>query len=135
MPPSGKDLGKLIAVYGPAPAFLQRAVFLTVLSFLFFLGTMFIYYIRQGFVYFILASAFLVVYLISLISFISQRKNFLEVREHGLKFKNNSVIRSEVESVSDDGVVQLKDQSTFTIPKSLDNYIGVIAQVRSSSQH
>lgn len=131
MPPSGNDLGKLMAVYAPAPAFLQRAVFLTVLSFVFFLGTMFIYYVRQGFVYFILASAFLALYVISLISFVAQRKNIFAVHEHGIEFKKNRVLWPDIENVSDDGVIHVRGEKKITIPKSLDNLGDLIAQVRS----
>ena len=134
MPPSGKDLGKLLAVYGPAPAFLQRAVFLTILSFVFFLGTMFIYYIRQGFVYFMLASAFLVVYVISLISFLGQRKNIFEVHEHGIEFKNDRALWADIESVSDDGIVHLDGEKKLIIPKSLGNFNDLIQQLRSMLQ-
>jgi len=134
MPPSGKDLGRSIAVYGPAPAFLQRAVFLTVLSFLFFVGTMFIYYIRQGFVYFILASAFLVLYVISLISFVAQRKNTLVIHQHGIEYKKDKILWTDVKSVSDEGVILLIDQRTITIPKSLANFNDLVDQIRSMPQ-
>ena len=134
MPPSGKDLGRSIAVYGPAPAFLQRAVFLTVLSFLFFVGTMFIYYIRQGFVYFILASAFLVLYVISLMSFVAQRKNTLVIHQHGIEFKKDKILWTDVKSVSDEGVILLIDQRTITIPKSLANFNDLVDQIRSMRQ-
>ena len=53
-----------------APAQLQRAVFIAVLSFLFFLAMMFAYYIRQSALYFLLATAFLIVYLITMVSFV-----------------------------------------------------------------
>ena len=65
-PERQKDLGKLIAVYGIAPAYLQRAVFIVILSFVFFLAMMLVYYIRQNVVYFLLASAFLILYLVTL---------------------------------------------------------------------
>ena len=59
----------------PSPAQLQRAVFIVVLSFLFFLAMMFAYYIRQSALYFLLATAFLIVYLITMISFVWLRRN------------------------------------------------------------
>lgn len=57
-----------------SPAQLQRAVFIAVLSFLFFLAMMFAYYIRQSALYFLLATAFLIVYLITMISFVRLRR-------------------------------------------------------------
>ena len=64
---------------GPAkpplpPAQLQRAAFLAVLSFLFFLVMMFAYYLRGSVLYFLLATAFLIVYIITMISFVKLRK-------------------------------------------------------------
>ncbi len=57
------------------PAQLQRAVFIAVLSFLFFLAMMFAYYIRQSALYFLLATAFLIIYLITMVSFVRLRKS------------------------------------------------------------
>ena len=57
-----------------APAQMQRAVFIAVLSFLFFLTMMFAYYIRQSPLYFLLATAFLIIYLITMVSFVRLRR-------------------------------------------------------------
>lgn len=57
----------------PSPSQLQRAIFIAVLSFLFFLAMMFAYYIRQSALYFLLATAFLIVYIITMISFVRLR--------------------------------------------------------------
>jgi len=56
------------------PAQLQRAVFIAVLSFLFFLTMMFAYYIRQSGLYFLLATAFLIIYLVTMVSFVRLRR-------------------------------------------------------------
>lgn len=56
------------------PAQAQRAAFIAVLSFLFFLGMMLAYYLRGSLLYFLLATAFLVVYLFTMISFVRLRK-------------------------------------------------------------
>lgn len=58
-----------------SPAQLQRAAFVAVLSFLFFLAMMFAYYIRQSALYFLLATAFLVVYIVTMISFVRLRRS------------------------------------------------------------
>jgi hypothetical protein len=57
-----------------SPAQLQRAAFVAVLSFLFFLAMMFAYYIRQSALYFLLATAFLLVYIVTMISFVRLRR-------------------------------------------------------------
>ena len=56
------------------PAHLQRAVFIAVLSFLFFLAMMMMFYLRQSMLYFLLASAFLIVYIVTMISFVRMRR-------------------------------------------------------------
>ena len=56
------------------PAQVQRAAFLAMLSFLFFLGMMLAYYLRGSIVYFLLATAFLIVYIITMISFVRLRR-------------------------------------------------------------
>jgi membrane protein YdbS with pleckstrin-like domain len=57
-----------------SPSQLQRAIFIAVLSFLFFLAMMFAYYIRQSALYFLLATAFLLVYIMTMISFVRLRR-------------------------------------------------------------
>ena len=56
------------------PAQVQRAVFIAVLSFLFFLAMMVAYYVRQSLLYFLLATAFLIVYFITMISFVRMKR-------------------------------------------------------------
>lgn len=57
-----------------SPAHAQRVAFIAVLSFLFFLAMMFAYYIRGSLLYFLLATAFLLVYIFTMISFVRLRK-------------------------------------------------------------
>ena len=103
MSDSTGNLGRLVAVYGIAPAYLQRAVFIVVLSFMFFLGMMFTYYIRQSAVYFLLATAFLVIYLITMISWFLQRRSVVQVFENGLKYKDRPILWAEISSIDDGG--------------------------------
>lgn len=56
------------------PAQLQRAVFIAVLSFFFFMAMMLAFYVRQSILYFLLASAFLVVYIVTMVSFVKMRR-------------------------------------------------------------
>lgn len=57
-----------------SPTNIQRAAFIAVLSFLFFLAMMLAYYLRGSVLYFLLATAFLIVYIITMISFVRLRK-------------------------------------------------------------
>ena len=56
------------------PAKLQRAVFVALLSFMFFLAMMLMFYLRQSMLYFLLASGFLVLYIVTMISFFRLQK-------------------------------------------------------------
>ena len=63
------------SVNAPMPsAQVQRAAFIAVLSFLFFLAMMFAYFVRQSLLYFLLATAFLIVYFVTMISFVRLRR-------------------------------------------------------------
>lgn len=55
-------------------AHIQRAAFLAVLSFVFFLAMMVAYYVRGSILYFLLATAFLIVYIVTMVSFVRMRK-------------------------------------------------------------
>ncbi len=133
MPKSGKDLGKLAAVYAMAPAYIQRAVFVVVLSFLFFLAMMVVYYIRQNIMYFLLATAFLIVYLVTLFSWFVQRRSVVQVYENGISFKKQTAVWDEIVDLDDKGVISLKDNHKITLPIVLNDFDGAISLIRSKS--
>ena len=56
------------------PIALQRAIFVGVLSFMFFLAMMVAYYVRESLLYFLLATAFLIVHILTMISFLRMRR-------------------------------------------------------------
>jgi hypothetical protein len=94
-----QNLGKLIGVYGISPAFLQRAVIVAVLSFLFFLVTMVMFSVLRNFIYFFLSTAFLIVYLLTMFGWLMMRKNVLKIYEDGLTYRKFTVRWSEIEAV------------------------------------
>lgn len=128
-----ENLGQLVAVHAIAPAYLQRAVFVVVLSFLFFLAMMFAYYIRQSTVYFLLASGFLVIYLITMFSFVMQRRSHVEVFENGFKYKKNRVLWSDVIEVVDVGEAVLKTGKRVMLPKTLSDLEGLLRHIRAKT--
>ncbi len=132
MPESDKPLGKLVAIYALAPEYVQRAIFIAVLAFLFFLATLIMFYIRQNILYFLLASAFLVVYLVTLFSWIMQRRSVVKIYAGGISFKNQTAVWSEISSVNDRGCVTLESQKQINLPKMLNDLDGVIRTVRSN---
>ncbi len=94
-----ESLGKLISVYGIAPAFLQRAVIVAVLSFFFFLAMLVVFSIRQNIGYFFLSTAFLAVYLLTMFGWLMMRKNILKIYENGLTYRKFTARWNEIEAV------------------------------------
>jgi hypothetical protein len=115
-----KPLGKLVAVYPMSPAHIQRAAFVAVLAFLFFIGSMVLFYIRESPLYFLLASAFLVIYLVTMLSWMMQRKNVVQVFEGGFSYKSKQASWEEIGEVRDDGTVGLKDAKDIVISPAID---------------
>jgi hypothetical protein len=94
-----KDLGRLIAAHPVAPVYIQRAVMISLLSFLFFAAMMVAFYIRQSLGYFLLATGFLVVYLITMFSWFAQRKSVVKVFQKGIEFRSNKLTWDEIAAV------------------------------------
>lgn len=97
------NLGKLESVHGIAPAYLQRATIVAVLSFIFFMAMLFAFYLRQNLGYFLLSTAFLLVYLLTMFGWLLMRKNLVKIYENGLKYRKTSAAWSEIETISAKG--------------------------------
>lgn len=128
------DLGRLIAVYGIAPIYVQRAVFIAVLSFLFFLAMIFAFYILQSALYFLLSTAFLIVYLLTMFSFLMQRKKSFELFENGFKFRRDSVLWGEIDAVSTTGEISLSSGKTISIPQTISDFDGLILRIEAGTR-
>jgi hypothetical protein len=115
------DPGRLLAVHPVAPVYVQRAVIVGVLSFLFFLAMMFAFYIRQNFLYFLLATAFLLVYLITMFGWFTQRNAAVKIYENGFDCRKRFIKWDEIESISDDveTVVKTKTAKSMTLSPRL----------------
>ncbi len=120
------DPGRLVATHRLAPAFMQRAVFVALLSFVFFLATMAIFYLRQNFIYFLLSTSFLLVYLATIFSWLAQRKNVVRIFENGIEYRKFSAVWSELSSVERVAtkiafqlVVKTKTGRQVTIPSTI----------------
>ncbi|HKP69129.1 MAG TPA: hypothetical protein VJV05_07590 [Pyrinomonadaceae bacterium] len=130
--PDKKQLGALISTHGTSPVFLQRAAIIAVLSFLFFLTTLLLFYLQQGFMYFVLSSAFLVIYVFTMVGWVLQKRNFVSVYENGIARRKFATTWGEITSVkaeSDSGITIVKsDGEELVIPKSTAD-IGRIAML------
>lgn len=96
---SFSNLGKLESTHGIAPAFMQRAVIVAVLSFLFFMAMMLGFYVRQNIGYFLLASAFLLVYILTMFGWLVLRKYNVKIYENGIAYKKFEAFWNEIEKV------------------------------------
>jgi hypothetical protein len=94
------DLGRLETVYGISPAFMQRAAMVAVLSFVFFIAMMVAFYIRQNIGYFLLATAFLLVQLLTLFGWLVQRRAEFRIYENGFAYKKQACSWDEIESMT-----------------------------------
>ena len=95
-----QDLGKLESVYVISSAFLQRAAVVAAVSFVFFLVMIIAFYIRQNIGYFLLATAFLVIEIFTLIGWFIQRETELKIYQNGLTYKKQLCGWDEIKSVS-----------------------------------
>jgi hypothetical protein len=128
-----RSLGRLVAVHPVAPAAIQRAVFIAVLSFLFFLGMMIAYYVRQDIGYFLLSTAFLIVYLAMMYAIFIQRKSTVELHEKGLRVRKSAIAFQEIESITGEGDIVLTDGQKVQLPKSVVQFDELVASIRRNS--
>ena len=123
----------------PASAgFLQRGAIVAFLSFVFFLITLAAFYLLGSFVYFLLSTAFLIVYLFTLISWILQKRNAVSVFENGMAYKGTRLLWSDIGSVRadagsltitrDDPAGQKRDE--IVIPSGVAAFPELVAAVR-----
>lgn len=128
--PRKKQLGALISTHGISPLFLQRAAIIAILSFLFFLITLIFFYLQQGFMYFVLSTAFLVIYVFTMIGWVFQKRNVVSIYENGISRRQFLATWDEIKSVkaeTDSGITIVKsDGEELLIPKSTAD-IGRIA--------
>lgn len=119
-----------MSVHGVAPVYLQRGIFIVILSFLFFLAMMFVYYIRQSMGYFLLASAFLVVYLVTLFSWVMQRRHVVKIHENGVSYKNRSALWSEIDNIDNSGTISVRGEKPIMVPKIMHDTERLISTLR-----
>jgi len=129
---SDPSLGRLVSVHPIAPAQLQRAIFIAVLSLMFFFGMMFAYYLRGSIGYFLLATAFLIVYIAMMYSIFTGRKKTVEIYENGLRVGRETATWNEIDDVDDAGIITLANKKRLAIPLSILDRDRVVALIRDS---
>jgi hypothetical protein len=110
---------------------MQRAVFIAVLAFLFFMGMMMAFYIRQNIGYFLLSTAFLLVYIVTMFSWIRQRRTAVEFREKGIVFGGRSILWTHMSGIGDGGKLSLLKGESIMLPTSLDRADQLFSAIRT----
>lgn len=132
-------LGRLVSVHSTAPVFLQRAAIVAMVSFTFFLAMLLGFYVRHHFGYFLLATAFLVVYLFTMLGWWMQKRNILKIYENGISYKKFTIRWDEVAGFHEEAgekssvSMTLTDQNkrSVTIPSTIDHAEQASALIRS----
>ncbi|HEX8369313.1 MAG TPA: DUF6585 family protein [Pyrinomonadaceae bacterium] len=94
------QLGKLESVHGISPVFMQRAAVVAVLSFIFFVAMFIAFSIRQNIGYFLLATAFLLVQLLTLFGWLRARRTEFKIYENGFSYKKQTCRWDEIEAMA-----------------------------------
>ena len=119
------NLGKLIAVHSTSPAFLQRAAIVAGLSFVFFLVTFIFYLVWQSFLYFVLATGFLIVLVFTMAGWWMQKRNAVSIYANGIVYRKCTIFWheiTEVEMRSDGGLkIDSKKGEGMTIPPAVES--------------
>ena len=135
-PTQKKALGALVSSHGISPVFLQRAAIVAVVSFLFFLIALIFFYLEQQFMYFILSTAFLVIYVFTMIGWVLQRRNVVSIHENGITRRKFSATWDEIKSVkaeSESGITIVKsDGESLTIPKTTADVGRIAVMIRQN---
>ena len=124
-----------MAVHAMAAEHIQRAAFVAVLAFVFFVGSMFLFYVRESLLYFLLSSGFLVVYLITMLSWVVQRKNVVQVFEGGFSYKSKQASWDQISGVADDGTITLKDEKQIIISPAIDKLPTLLDLIRHRAEN
>ena len=123
IPSKQKDLGSVVSVHGTSGVFLQRGAIVTILSFFFFMAMLVVFYVRQQVIYFVLSTAFLIVYIFTLIGWVMQRRNTVSIYENGIGHRSFVAAWDEIQSVKADpkaGITIVKTNgASVTIPKTI----------------
>ena len=117
-----------------APAYQQRAAAVAGLSFVFFLAMMTAFYARGHFVYFLLSTAFLIVFAFTMAGWWTQRRNVVEIFDRGVTFNKfvaewEDIVGLEREP---DGPLKLTntERDSVTIPRTIHAIDAVEKHVR-----
>ncbi|HRH45401.1 MAG TPA: hypothetical protein PKY82_27425 [Pyrinomonadaceae bacterium] len=129
-----RKLGKLESIHGISPVFLQRALIVIILSFIFFLAMLIAFSVRQNIGYFLLATAFLLIKLFTLFSFIQARKKEVKIYENGFSFGKKECLYNEIEKIEKGQLscqIIKKDGEKITLTQALYDLNSIVDKINA----
>ncbi len=133
MSESARKLGPSVSQYTTSPANLQRAAIVSVVSFAFFLAMLAAFYLRQQIGFFLLSTGFLVVYIITSIGWVLQKRNFVTIYENGISYRKFRAVWDEIQSVTagKNGLeIASSRRDKIIIPTSMSGYNEIVNAVK-----
>ena len=118
MPSPQPNLGRVVSVHGTSPALLQRAAVVALLSFVFFLTTLLLFYLQQQLLYFLLSTAFMIIYIFTMIGWVMQKRNVVSMHENGLAYKKFRTTWDAIKSVNstvESGITIVKESGESVV--------------------
>ncbi len=131
------QLGKLEAIYGVSPIYLQRALIIIVLSFIFFMAMLIAFSLRMQIGYFILATVFLVVKLVMLFGWVMNRKKEVKLYEKGLMIGKQTLTYDQIQKIElkqisaqkQEGEILKTDGQKIILSETISNIADIVKRV------
>lgn len=124
--------GKLESVHVISPVYLQRALIVIILSFIFFLVMLIVFSLRQNIGYFLLSTAFLIIQLFTMFSFIQTRKKVVKIYENGFSFGKKECLYNEIEKIENNQSscqIIKKDGEKITLTQALYDLNSIVGKI------
>ena len=134
-------LGKLESVHGTSPVYLQRALIVIILTFIFFMAMLIAFSLRQQIGYFVLATAFLIVNLFMLFGWMMQRKKVVILYENGFVLGKQVCMYEEIKQIylkqtsrrlggekNECEITKINGQK-IVLPEAIDNVHGIMEKI------
>lgn len=112
---------------------LQRAAVVAVASFVFFLLMLVAFYVRGQFGYFVLSTAFLAIYIFTLIGWVIRRRKIVSIFENGIQHGSFEAAWDELVSMRSDkdGLTIVKNGNVRThIARSVAGFESILKAVK-----
>lgn len=123
-----KHLGSFECDFSISPLYLARVIFVAALSFVFFLAMLLGFYVREQIGYFILSSAFLVVYLLTMFGWFVLKRQKLKIHELGISYRRAKILWNEITNIED------LDERSFLIEGSDGSALQISDAVSESAK-